>query len=150
MWLYKCNVEIHHSMTPSHIAERPGETSGDTISADEQTGPMSERRHHRRVDLRCSLYIAKSTATQLIKCITKNISSGGFYCISNEAFTNGEWLRCTIMFPDTGDESNTFALECTVEVLRVEPVGPSQSFGLACRIEDYAVVPQPRYADTIQ
>jgi len=150
MWLYKCTVEIDHSMAPSYVAGRPGATPGDTISANEQTGPLSERRHHRRANLRCTLYIARSTATPLIKCKTENISSGGFYCISNETFTTGEWLRCTIMFPDTGDESNTFALECTVEVLRVEPVGPGQSFGLACRIEDYAVVSQPRYVDTIQ
>lgn len=137
-------------MAPSHVAGRPGETPGDTISAGEQTGSVSERRHHRRADLRCTLYIGKGTATQLIKCMTKNISSGGFYCISNQGFTNGEWLRCTITFPDTGDDSNTFALECTVEVLRVEPVAPGQSFGLACRIEDYAVVFRPRYTDTVQ
>lgn len=137
-------------MAPSYMAAHPGAAPGDTISAGEQSEPASERRHHRRVNLRCTLYIAKNTATQPIECKTKNISSGGFYFVSNETFTNGEWLRCTIIFPDAGEESNTLALECTVEVLRVEPVGPGQFSGLACRIEDYVVVSQPSQTDTIQ
>ncbi len=136
-------------MAPSFVAGRPREVLGDKISTDEEIRPMSERRHHRRADLHCNLYIAKSTVAQLIKCTIKNISSGGFYCISQEAFASGEWLRCIIHFPDTGDDSKTFALDCTVEVLRVEPLGPDHSFGLAGRIEDYSVVPQPPYTAII-
>jgi hypothetical protein len=102
----------------------------------------NERRKRRRVDLHYPIYIAKNAETDFAKCSTKNLSSSGFYCFSNEAFTAGEWLHCTILFPDTRDVSGSFALECTVEVLRVELLESGRSFGLACRIQDYSVVPQ--------
>jgi hypothetical protein len=145
-----------------------GTDSGATITTADQTMALSERRHRRRADLHCNLYIAKttwtstlaptlastsasaSTLTSPVACRTKNISSGGFYCFSKEALTAGEWVQCTIIFPDTAEGSDGFALKCTVEVLRVEPVEAGQLFGLACRIEDYCVVPHPDDFSTIQ
>lgn len=137
-------------MATFDLLRRLGRDPEETITAADQTMPLSERRHRRRAELHCNLFIAKRTLTPLIACRTKNISSGGFYCFSNEALTAGEWLQCTIIFPDTAEGSDGFALKCTVEVLRVEPVEAGQSFGLACRIEDYSVVPHPNDFSTIQ
>ena len=82
--------------------------------------------------------------TPLVPCRTKDISSGGFYCFSHEPLTAGEWLQCTIVFPDRAPRSGGFALKCSIEVLRVELVDAGRTFGIACRINDYSVVPQPK------
>jgi hypothetical protein len=140
---------LKDSMAPPYVPGCVGDTPGETINSTKHTMLPSERRKRRRADLHCTLCIAKSTEARLVKCETKNLSSGGFYCVSEELFTPGEYLRCTIMFPDTGDASDGFALECTVEVLRVEPIESGESFGLACRIQDYSVVPLPLEAATI-
>ena len=141
---------VKDSMASSYLAGCRGDTSGETKPPTEHTVLQSERRKRRRADLHCILYIERITDSRLIKCRTKNLSSGGFYCISEEAFTPAEYVQCTIMFPDTGDVSDSFALKCTVEVLRVEPIESGESFGLACRIQDYSVVPQPLDPATIQ
>jgi len=104
---------------------------------------LTERRQRRREQLHCNLYIASTALTPVIVCRTKNISSGGFYCLSNKSLNTGDWLNCSILFSDTAEGRNGFTLECTVEVLRVEPIKPGECFGLACRIEDYSIVPHP-------
>ena len=136
-------------MAPSNASGCLDDTSRETINATEHTMQPSERRKRRRADLHCTLYIAKSTERRLLKCRTRNISSGGFYCVSDEALTPGEHVQCTIIFPDSGDAGDGFALECSVEVLSVEPLQTGESYGLACRIQDYAVVPQPVHPVTI-
>jgi c-di-GMP-binding flagellar brake protein YcgR len=136
-------------MAPSNASGCLDDTAGDTIHLTEHTMLRSDRRKRRRADLHCTLYISKNTETRLLTCRTRNISSSGFYCVSEEALTPGEQVQCTIVFPDTGNVSDGFALECSVEVLRVEPIQSGESYGLACRIQDYSVVPQPIHLVTI-
>jgi len=74
--------------------------------------------------------------------VTEDLSSEGFYCISERPFSPHEWLECelTISSAQPGAPLDKgLVLRCTAEVVRLLPAGPR--FGLACRFENYSVAP---------
>jgi hypothetical protein len=71
-----------------------------------------------------------------VETITRNLSSGGFYCLSSRPFAVGERLQCALQVPTTDPAQRTCRLECHVLVMRVESAVDGQ-FGIACRTEDY-------------
>lgn len=105
----------------------------------------NERRDRARVALQCPLRLSRPGEASVLPSITRDVSSSGFYCHSSEPFLPGEQLRCTIIIPthswSTAEER--LFLNCSVEVIRVEHLGPGKGMGIACRIMDYHVIHLP-------
>ena len=74
----------------------------------------------------------------MIRAETRNVSSGGFYCLANQSLIPGEILNCDLTLPASRSLSKSkMTLHCTVQVLRVDE--RTLGFGSACRIRDYSV-----------
>jgi hypothetical protein len=105
---------------------------------------MSERRKNGRVRLTCTVALWDPSEGTVIQTQTENISSEGFYCLSAEPFSPGTRLEAILEIPyrlRAGKRSERLALQCNVHVIRVDSKGPRPLFGVACQIDDYAVVP---------
>jgi len=105
---------------------------------------MSERRKNGRVRLTCTVALWDPSEGTVIQTQTENISCEGFYCLSAEPFSPGTRLEAILEIPyrlRAGKRSERLALQCNVHVIRVDSTGPRPLFGVACQIDDYAVVP---------
>ena len=100
---------------------------------------MTERRERRRLELGCSVHLTRPGGDSTIHAQTKNLASGGFYCISREAFALEDAVECILAMPGRRG-GNCWELRCRASVLRVDAVNSGSAFGLACRIEDYELV----------
>jgi hypothetical protein len=98
-----------------------------------------ERRKCARTRLHWPVLLFLSDAADAIQTFTRDLSSGGFYCMSTVPVTPGETLICTLRVPtyDPDGKHLERSLECKVRIMRVEPQDDSAVFGVACRIEDY-------------
>jgi hypothetical protein len=74
-----------------------------------------------------------------VESTTRDLSSGGFYCLTEVPLTEGEDLVCSIKVPthDPQGKHLECALECKVRVVRVVPGAAGDLFGIGCRIETY-------------
>lgn len=100
-----------------------------------------ERREHPRVALHWPAVIRRTGEDQRIRVQTQNLSCGGAYCLSREAFRPGERVELVLLFPEgMHPQGRLVKLHCSAAVVRVEPVSLEQGYGIACRIEDYSVV----------
>ena len=77
--------------------------------------------------------------SEAIESVTRDLSSSGFFCLMRGPLTEGEYLVCSIKIPthDPHGKHLERTLECRVQVLRVVPQESGDSYGVACRIEDY-------------
>ena len=110
------------------------------LKSTELENPLpSERRKRARNHLHWSLLLFPNQAAEAVESLTRDLSSGGFYCVTGVAFIPGERLICTLKVPthDPNGKHLEQKLECRVRVMRVEPQGAEGTFGLACQIEDY-------------
>jgi PilZ domain len=75
---------------------------------------------------------------EAVKTTTQNLSSEGFYYVSEQAFDLGDTLVCRLQIPThrNSGEQKARTLECQVQVVRVERQDDGH-FGIACRIQDY-------------
>jgi len=105
-------------------------------------GIHDERRKRARTMVHWPVLFFRDTAGEAIESITRNLSSGGFYCLSRVPFACGEPLICALKVPahDPMGADRILALECRVRVLRCELTGADGFFGIACRIEDYRAI----------
>jgi hypothetical protein len=74
---------------------------------------------------------------------TENISCEGFYFLCGNPYAPGDQLEATIQVPWRDvmrDDRHFLALQCRVEVVRIERPVPDQ-YGVGCRIRSYVVVP---------
>lgn len=102
---------------------------------------VNERRKRVRVALQWPVRLSKSGMGETLHTTTRNLSSAGFYCVASDSFLPGDRLDCTIIIPPEalGYSEDRLCLQCYAEVARVEFLG-AEGFGIACRIEDYAVL----------
>ena len=107
----------------------------------------SDRRTHRRLNLRWPVLLYRKTAALPVSAKTENISGGGFFFVSPEPFTPCERLRVCILLPqvDRIGFNCSCLVECEVEVVHVS-VNRQAGFGTGCRIDRYefrrGVVPE--------
>jgi hypothetical protein len=102
-----------------------------------------DRRKRKRVPLHWPVRLLRQKGPS-VESVTKNLSSEGLYCITQERFKRGERLQCEILVPGEsfGSAEPFLRLRCHVTVKRVEHV--HLGFGLGCHIEDYSLTtPQP-------
>lgn len=77
----------------------------------------------------------------MVESETRDVSSGGFYCFTDEHFMPDERLECLLIvpLPEHSEGGGQLCLHCQVEVVRVDISPPGGAYGIACRIEDYTV-----------
>lgn len=104
-----------------------------------------ERRRNRRAPLSWLIYLRCESFSQPILTRTRDISSEGFYCLLKQPVRPGEHIECDIVVPthSTGDPNDVIYLSCRARAVRVEEIAGGQEFGVACRIEEYRVIPNP-------
>ena len=103
-----------------------------------------ERRKRERVDLRCSVQVFAAPERRAFEASTLNLSSDGVYWLSSVAFSPGERIQCSIFITTPGFRAakTPLCLHCRVRVVRVEE--REAGFGLGCRIEEFALLPDYR------
>jgi PilZ domain-containing protein len=99
--------------------------------------PRPERRKRERTMVHWPVRLFRNGGQDAVDTITRNLSSEGFYCFSSTAFVPGESIHCTLRLPSHDTTGRTLALHCRVHILRVEAVNREDTFGIACRIDDY-------------
>ena len=98
-----------------------------------------ERRRRLRAQLHWGLTL--HTQGNAVETRTENVSSEGFYYISDQPASPGQMLHCTMMVPWHGDgDEGPLCFQCQARVIRVQPVSEEGRFGVGCRIERYSVV----------
>jgi hypothetical protein len=103
-----------------------------------------ERRKHPRLALHSVVLVSRGPGHSAVEVTTKDISIGGFYYLSVVTPTLGETIDCLIVIASAPREPE-LRLRCRAQVLRVEACAdPSGLHGIACRIEKYQVLVDPR------
>lgn len=102
------------------------------------TNTTTERRRWARAQVRWQVQIFGTDARPL-RCVTRDVSSGGFYVSSERKFEPGERLACTLSIPSyrSRQDDEVLVMRCRVEVVRVESGPAEKRFGTACRILEY-------------
>ena len=111
-----------------------------TASPKAYNGAATHERE-RRATVRTSLHwpvVFRHRQTQTLESVTENLSSQGFYCLSQFPVPSGESLLCWLTVPthDPSGAKEKIVLECEVRVIRSEAAAEGL-YGIACRIEDY-------------
>ena len=96
-----------------------------------------DRRQHVRVPLNCHVHLRRQGRLAPIRAETRDVSSGGFYCLVNEPVTSSQILTCDLILPEFRSRKKAMTLHCTISILRVEEQPPN--YGVACQIQDYIV-----------
>jgi hypothetical protein len=112
-----------------------------------------DRRGRRRLKLPYSIVLHRQGDAVGVETTTENISSDGFYCISEQPFSPNETLECDVVIPDQeASPEKSLVLHCRAEVIRVMADGLGPGYGLACRLTDYTIGQQnpQRAADLLQ
>ena len=102
-----------------------------------------ERRKRVRLQLRWPVCFFREDGREPARATTLNISSDGFYCLSDSMLAPGQILGCLLLVPahDPEGRERRLALKCRVRVLRVSNEEEiDRMFGIACRIEDYGLI----------
>jgi hypothetical protein len=108
-----------------------------------ETEPASrERRKRLRARVHWAISFFRLDNSDTVETVTQNLSSDGFYCRVNTVFVPGEVYPCILSvpthYPYGGNQVQP--VQCRVRVIRVEVLGAEDSYGVACRIEDYRFV----------
>ena len=74
---------------------------------------------------------------------TENLSSQGFYCVSEEPFSPGDRLQCELSIPAPHVPRENLTLHRRVRVLRLEIKGLEPGYGMACKFEDSLADAEP-------
>jgi hypothetical protein len=106
-----------------------------------------ERRKKVRCGLQCRVVFFSQSSHAIAECVTENISSVGFYCLSPTRLKTGEHLTCLLKMPsyDSGKEE-LFTLQCVVRVVRMDGANEAGLFGIGCQIEGYHICQEERFA----
>jgi hypothetical protein len=115
-------------------------TSDDLVSS--LPAKLFDRRGALRLDLACPVSLLRPGEVSPVVSKTENLSTKGFYCISDRPFSPNETLNCEVVIPSSGSgnlpEIN-LVLRAVVEVVRVVAKGMEPGFGLACQIKSYTI-----------
>jgi hypothetical protein len=104
------------------------------------SGCAVERRKRVRTRLHWPVLMFRDKpGSEAIESVTRDLSSSGFFCVMRIQLIEGEYLVCSIKIPthDPHGKHLERTLECRVQVPRVVPQESAESYGVACRIEDY-------------
>src|ERR1700722_7978787 len=103
---------------------------------------LFDRRGALRLDLACPVSLSRPGEATPVVSKTENLSTKGFYCVSDRPVSPNETLNCEVVIPSTASEDVpqiTLVLRAVVEVVRVVAKGMDPGFGLACQIKSYTI-----------
>jgi hypothetical protein len=115
-------------------------SQGATAIAHIQPRTASDRRKRARTRLHWPVLMFRHKhGSDAVESTTRDLSSSGFYCLTDVPLREGEDLVCSIKIPthDPQGKHLECALECKVRVVRVVPGAAGDLFGIGCRIETY-------------
>ena len=100
-----------------------------------------ERRRRPRALLHWRVDFLASPAG-IIRCVTRDLSSNGFFCKSPLQFVPGERVICFLTAPayHPVNSDSILHIECRVRIVRVQPGDYDEFVGVGCEIEDYQVL----------
>jgi hypothetical protein len=104
-----------------------------------------DRRGAVRLDMACPVFLSKPCDTTAVVSKTENLSTKGFYCVSDRPFSPHETLNCELEIPSASPghlPQVNLVLRAVVEVVRVVAKGVDPGFGLACQIKSYTIGPK--------
>jgi hypothetical protein len=109
--------------------------------------PLSsfDRRGAVRLDMACAVSLSRPGDPSTVVSKTENLSTRGFYCISERPFLPRETLDCELVIPTAAPghlPQVDLVLRAVVEVVRVVAKGMDPGFGLACQIKSYTIGPK--------
>ena len=104
--------------------------------------PSAERRKLSRCALKWPLLLWRRDSIQAAEGVTRDISSEGFYCNTQQSFLPGERLECCIEMVSLDQTGSPvfIDLHCQVQVVRVDIAGTNPEFGLACQLLSYSLL----------
>lgn len=100
------------------------------------SGAPQDRRGRDRLKLPYSVVLYRQGEAMPVQTTLQDISSEGFYCLSDQPFSPHEQLECDVAIPG---ENDRLVLRCHAEVVRVVADGLNPGYGVACRLRDYSV-----------
>ncbi len=116
-------------------------TESFAASGPSKDAPPVERRRRARSSVQWRVSLFRRHFAEPVEAKTDNLSSEGFYCSTDKTFTPGERLLALLHVPSHNPSAyeSTCKLKCDAQVVRVD--AGNGAFGVACRIEDYTLVP---------
>jgi hypothetical protein len=106
---------------------------------------LFDRRGAVRLDIAYPLSLSRPGEGSTVAATTDNMSSKGFYCVSDRPFSPHEQLNCELVIP-SGTPGHLPAADLVlrgiVEVVRVVAKGTEPGFGLACQMKSYTITPK--------
>ena len=140
LWKRTCSRRLVPFVMSGDSLELVSAWSGLTNGNGGNSGIIMERRKRVRTRLHWPVLLFRNRpGSEAIESVTRDLSSSGFFCVTRVQMIEGEQLICSIKIPthDPHGKHLERTLECRVSVLRVIPQESSDTFGIACRIEDY-------------
>src|SRR5271165_1415168 len=112
------NYSTARSLTGDGVFSRPAD--------------ILDRRRSLRLDLACPLSLSRPGNGSAVESKTQNLSSNGFYCVSDTPFCSNETLLCELLIPSAAPgqlPKFDLVLRGSVEVVRVALRGTEPGFG---------------------
>jgi hypothetical protein len=106
---------------------------------------LFERRGAVRLDIAYPVSLSRPGEVSAVAAKTDNMSSQGFYCVSERPFSPHEQLNCELVIPSGAPgrlPDGDLVLRGVVEVVRVVAKGTEPGFGLACQMKSYTISPK--------
>lgn len=99
----------------------------------------AERRRRTRLQVHWPVCFRGASLAAEVRATTSNLSSDGFYCLSQIPLVPGAILTCELNIPAYGPDFplQELSLECSVRIVRIDSANDDGSFGIACQIADY-------------
>ena len=106
----------------------------------------TERRKRVRIQVHWPLRFHNGKSMEAPETLTRDLSSGGFYCLTKMPFVPGEFRTCTLGVPTNYPRSTErlLSVECKVQVVRVQAEADGL-FGVGFRIDDYRFLDNPSH-----
>src|ERR1700722_9766175 len=91
---------------------------------------LFDRRGALRLDLACPVSLSRPGESLPVVSKTENLSTKGFYCVSDRPFSPNETLDCEVVIPGAASAPQmNLVLRAVVEVVRVVAKGMDPGFG---------------------
>lgn len=77
----------------------------------------------------------------MISAVTENISSDGFYCVSQHSFVPGEILEVELSLPTHNPDclEERARVICQAQIVRLDSTWLGPGYGIGCRFETYTL-----------
>jgi hypothetical protein len=101
-----------------------------------------ERRRRHRAQVHWRLRFTEPCGNGELECVTRDLSSEGFYCVASAPLIPGEIHSCTLTVPTHNRNGGgpVVCVQCKARVVRVEAFPQNGTYGIGFRIEDYRFV----------